>query len=31
VENFKWNVPDNDKQSATFSLKFTGNISYSAT
>ncbi len=31
VENFKWNVPDNDKQSATFNLKFTGNISYSAT
>lgn len=31
VENFKWNVPDNDKQSATFNLRFTGNISYSAT
>ena len=31
VENFKWNVPDNDKQSATFTLRFTGTISYSAT
>jgi hypothetical protein len=31
VENFKWSVPDNDKQSATFNLRFTGNISYSAT
>jgi hypothetical protein len=31
VESFKWTVQDNDKQGATFSLKFTGNISYSAT
>lgn len=31
VENFRWGVPDNDKQSATFDLRFTGNISYSAT
>lgn len=31
VENFKWGVPDNDKQTATFNLRFTGNITYSAT
>jgi hypothetical protein len=31
VENFKWSVPDNDKQSATFNLRFTGTIAYSAT
>lgn len=31
VENFKWGVPDNDKQTATFNLRFTGTITYSAT
>lgn len=31
VENFKWTVPDNEKQGATFNLRFTGNIAYSAT
>lgn len=24
VENLKWNAPDNEKQSATFTLRFTG-------
>lgn len=31
VENFKWSVPDNDKQTATFNLRFTGTIAYAAT
>ena len=31
VENFKWTMPDNDKQGATFNLRFTGDIAYSAT
>lgn len=31
IENFNWSAPGNDDQTATFDIRFTGTIAYSAT